>query len=299
MLTNDIVCLAMTPVLVEGCARRKLDPLPFLLALACASNVGSAATLIGNPQNILIGQALHLSFTGYLLDAGVPVLLGLAATWAVIAFQFRGRWQGDLAEPHIDAPPFNRWQSAQGLGITLALIVAFLFFPGLPREWVALVCAGILLLSRRMASREIMSLVDWQLLVLFVGLFIVNDAFQRHGRDGPARSRSGAFLGRRPRPARRAVQPERLALEPGVERPGDDAAVADRDAPSGGRDPRPREHAGRQPVHRRIDREHHRRDGRAPVRRDDRLPHPPAHGLPVTVATLALAAAWLLLVLSR
>ena len=78
VLTNDIVCLAMAPVLVEGCARRGLDPVPFLLALACAANVGSAATLIGNPQNILIGQTLRLSFTGYLIDAGVPVLLGLA-----------------------------------------------------------------------------------------------------------------------------------------------------------------------------------------------------------------------------
>src|SRR6185503_10598351 len=181
VLTNDIVCLAMAPVLVEGCARRKLDPLPFLLALACAANVGSAATLIGNPQNILIGQAHHLSFRGYLLDAGVPVLLGLAATWAVIAIQFRGRWHRDLGAPQIDAPPFNRWQSFKGLAITAALVVAFLFFPGLPREWAALVCAGILLLSRRMASREIMSLVDWQLLVLFVGLFVVNDAFQRTG----------------------------------------------------------------------------------------------------------------------
>ena len=55
--TNDIVCLAMAPVLVEGCARRGLDPVPFLLALACAANVGSAATLIGNPQNMLIGQS--------------------------------------------------------------------------------------------------------------------------------------------------------------------------------------------------------------------------------------------------
>jgi Na+/H+ antiporter NhaD/arsenite permease-like protein len=181
VLTNDIVCLAMAPVLVEGCARRGLDPLPFLLALACAANVGSAATLIGNPQNILIGQTLHLSFTGYLIDAGVPVLLGLGATWAVIAHQFRGRWQREMPEPKIGAPPFNRWQSFKGLTVTAALIVAFLFFPNLPREWVALVCAGVLLLSRRMASREMMSLVDWQLLVLFIGLFVVNDAFQRTG----------------------------------------------------------------------------------------------------------------------
>jgi Na+/H+ antiporter NhaD/arsenite permease-like protein len=180
VLTNDIVCLAMAPVLIEGCAQRELDPLPFLLALACASNVGSAMTLIGNPQTILIGQTLKLPFAGYLLDAGVPAVLGLALTWALIGWQFRGRWHKKTPLPALDAPPFNRWQSFKGLAVTTALIVAFLVLP-LPREGVALVCAGVLLLSRRMASREMMSLVDWQLLVLFVGLFIVNDAFQRSG----------------------------------------------------------------------------------------------------------------------
>ncbi len=186
ILTNDIVCLAMAPVLVEGCARRKLDPLPFLLALACASNVGSAATLIGNPQNILIGQTLRLSFGGYLLEAGPPAVLGLVATWAVIAFQFRGRWRRELPVPDIHAPPFNRWQTFKGLAFTAALMVAFLLPGGPPREGAALVCAGALLLSRRMASREMMSLVDWQLLVLFIGLFVVNDAFQRTGAMGMA-----------------------------------------------------------------------------------------------------------------
>jgi len=110
-----------------------------------------------------------------------PVPLGLGATWAVIAFQFRGRWQREIALPDIHAPVFNRWQSFKGLAITAVLVVAFLFFPRLPREWVALVCAGVLLMSRRMASREMMSLVDWQLLVLFVGLFVVNHAFQETG----------------------------------------------------------------------------------------------------------------------
>ncbi len=78
LLANDIVCLAVAPLLVEGCARRGLAPLPFLLALACAANVGSAATLIGNPQNMLIGQTLRLSFAGFLADALVPAVVGLA-----------------------------------------------------------------------------------------------------------------------------------------------------------------------------------------------------------------------------
>ncbi|HEY3451512.1 MAG TPA: anion transporter [Myxococcales bacterium] len=181
VLTNDVVCLAVTPMLVEGCARRKLDPVPFLLGLACASNVGSAATLIGNPQNILIGQSLHLSFGRFLVDAGVPSVLGLGAIWLVIVGQYRGRWEKEMPLPTVEAPAFNRWQSFKGLTIAAALIVLFLFFHELPRDGVALVCAGILLMSRRMASREMLGQVDWQLLVLFVGLFIVNRAFAHAG----------------------------------------------------------------------------------------------------------------------
>lgn len=91
VLVNDIVCLAMAPVLVEICARRGLEPKPFLLALACAANVGSAATLIGNPQNMLVGQALQLSFAGYLGDAAVPTVLGLGATWPTSSSSSRAR----------------------------------------------------------------------------------------------------------------------------------------------------------------------------------------------------------------
>jgi Na+/H+ antiporter NhaD/arsenite permease-like protein len=186
VLTNDIVCLAMAPVLVEGCARRRLAPIPFLLALACASNVGSAATLIGNPQNILIGQRLHLSFGGFLLGAGVPAALGLLAVWGVIAWQFRRRWEAHTPQQTIAAPTFDRWQSTKGLLVATALIVAFLLLPGLPREGLALTGAGLLLLSRRMASRTMLSLVDWQLLVLFASLFIVNHAVQETGATARA-----------------------------------------------------------------------------------------------------------------
>jgi Na+/H+ antiporter NhaD/arsenite permease-like protein len=181
VLTNDIVCLAVTPMLVEGCTRRKLDPVPFLLGLSCASNVGSAATLIGNPQNILIGQALHLSFGRFLVQAGVPALLGLGAIWLVITFQFRGQWTGELPVVEVKAPPFSSWQSVKGLVAVAALVVVFLFFHETHRDGAALVCAGILLLSRRMASREMLGLVDWQLLLLFIGLFIVNGAFAHTG----------------------------------------------------------------------------------------------------------------------
>jgi Na+/H+ antiporter NhaD/arsenite permease-like protein len=180
LLANDIVCLAMAPILVEGCARRRLDPVPFLLALACAANVGSAATLIGNPQNMLIGQRLGLSFAGYLWDAGLPAVLGLGWVWLVVRWTVRGRWERPVPVPDVVAPGFWPWQTFKGGAVLVALVALFLVSPW-PREVVALGAAGLLLLSRHMASRDLLGLVDWHLLVLFAGLFVVNDALAATG----------------------------------------------------------------------------------------------------------------------
>lgn len=180
LLANDIVCLAMTPMLVELCAKRSLKPVPFLLGLACAANVGSAATLIGNPQNMLIGQSLGISFAGYLLDGGVPALLGLALVWGVIAWRWRGDWEEVMGVPALESVPFNLWHTMKGMLVLTALVTAFLAGPW-PHGAVALTAAGILLTSRRMDSRDVLGLVDWQLLMLFMGLFVVNAAFRQTG----------------------------------------------------------------------------------------------------------------------
>jgi Na+/H+ antiporter NhaD/arsenite permease-like protein len=180
VLANDIVCLAMAPVLVEVAARKRLDPVPYLLALACASNVGSAATLIGNPQNMLIGQSLHLSFAGYLLDGGVPALAGLGIVWLAVWAGYRHRWVAPMEVPDIHAPAFDGWQTLKGAAVVTVVMAAFLAAPW-PREIVALAAAGVLLVSRRMASREMLGLVDWHLLVLFVSLFVVNAAVAQSG----------------------------------------------------------------------------------------------------------------------
>jgi Na+/H+ antiporter NhaD/arsenite permease-like protein len=187
VFSNDVVCLAVAPVLAEACVRRGLKPIPFLLALACASNVGSALTLIGNPQNMLIGSALALSFAGYLREAALPVLLGLVATWALVALPLRGGWgleaaPASAAERREDAAgaAFDRWQAAKGLAVAGVLLVVFLFSDW-PRDVAALTGAGLLLTSRRLHSNKMLGLVDWELLVLFVGLFVVNDALARTG----------------------------------------------------------------------------------------------------------------------
>ncbi|MBU1276850.1 MAG: anion transporter [Proteobacteria bacterium] len=180
LLANDIVCLAMTPVLVELCARRGLNPLPFLLGLACAANVGSAATLIGNPQNMLIGQVLGLSFPGYLADALAPTAAGLAVVWLVVAWCFRGRWLAATPVPALETPPFDLWQTVKGAVVLAGLVAAFLFSPW-PREASALAGAGLLLCSRHMRTSRVLGLVDWPLLVLFTGLFVVNYCLAQSG----------------------------------------------------------------------------------------------------------------------
>jgi Na+/H+ antiporter NhaD/arsenite permease-like protein len=199
IFSNDIVCLAAAPVLARICFRRGLDPLPFLLALACAANVGSAATLIGNPQNMLIGASLALDFGAYARVAVPIVVPGLVATWGWIAWRSRGRWQ--LPQPQAsDSPgrrldddmPFDAWQTAKGLSVAAILLAVFLWSTA-PREVAALTGAGLLLMNRRLHSTRMLGLVDWQLLVLFIGLFVVNRAFQDTGLIARAVAHLGSF----------------------------------------------------------------------------------------------------------
>jgi Na+/H+ antiporter NhaD/arsenite permease-like protein len=185
VFSNDVVCLAVAPVLIDACRRRRLDPLPFLLALACAANIGSAATLIGNPQNMLIGQSLQLPFAGYMVQAAVPVLLGLVLTWGLVLGRCRAllacrtalaRGEDEAGEPGA----MDRWQSAKGLAVAAAIVLCFVFTPW-PREVIALIGAGILLMSRKFRTADMLALVDWELLLLFMGLFVVNHALQTTG----------------------------------------------------------------------------------------------------------------------
>ncbi len=191
LLTNDVVCLAMTPVLGRGCIRRGLNPLPFFLALACAANIGSALTLIGNPQNMLIGQYLGLSFSGYMVFAALPSVLSLLFLQGIILALFRGKFHCPMDVQEEPERPFDPWQTAKG-GIVLGTVVLLFLFTSLPRDLVALGAAGVLLLSRTMASRRTLDTVDWQLLALFLGLFVVNGAFEAAGgldmmKDGLSR----------------------------------------------------------------------------------------------------------------
>ena len=188
VFSNDIVCLAMTPVVVRLCRHRGLEPVPFLIGLACAANIGSAATLIGNPQNMLIGSVLELSFADYVRQALPPVVASLGLLWLWLAYGPGVREHMALLVTHDDAlvergadePAFDRFETAKGLLVAGALLVIFLFTDW-PREVTALVGAAVLLMSQRLHSSHVMGFVDWQLLVLFIGLFVVNQAFEDTG----------------------------------------------------------------------------------------------------------------------
>ena len=179
VLANDVVVFAMTPMLCAGLVRRGLDPRPFVIALAGGANAGSAATIIGNPQNILIGEVGGLEFWRFLAACAPPAVAGLACVFLVVWWQWRTRFRvahtrAELAPPALDRPGLVKATVA-------ALLLLVLFATPLPHVEGVLLVAGYLLVSRRLATRTMLGLVDWHLLVLFGGLFVVTAALARTG----------------------------------------------------------------------------------------------------------------------
>src|SRR5690242_19982129 len=184
LLANDILVFAMAPLLVAGARSRGLDPRPFLIALASATNIGSAATLIGNPQNILIGQVGNLSFHTFLLACGVPALVGLIAVFVVTWFLWHDRIEGTVLAvtregTEVAMHPHDRNQTIKGAAALAALLV--LFTTPLPRETGGLAIAALLLATRKFTSRSMIAAVDWPLLLLFVCLFGITGALADTG----------------------------------------------------------------------------------------------------------------------
>ncbi|MDG3441006.1 SLC13 family permease [Nitrospirillum amazonense] len=187
LLANDVVVFAMTPLLCAGLRARGLDARPYLIALAGAANAGSAATVIGNPQNILIGQLGHLGFWHFLFACGVPAFLSLVIVYWVVARVWRGHLSDGQAQALVDrkeGPPDapRAWQLSKGLIGVVVLLVAFT--TPFPRDVAVLGIAGCMLVSRRFASRDMLGLVDWHLLALFAGLFILTGALADTGLPG-------------------------------------------------------------------------------------------------------------------
>lgn len=183
VLANDVVVFAMTPMLCTGLLRRGLEPRPFLVALAAASNAGSAATIIGNPQNILIGQVGRLDFWAFLGVCGPPALAALGIVFAVVALVWRGRFAHPEPRAAHEAPDPRALLDRRGLGKALVYtaVLLLLFATPLPHVEGVLLVAGGLMLSRKLATKRILGLVDWHLLVLFGGLFVVTHALETTG----------------------------------------------------------------------------------------------------------------------
>jgi Na+/H+ antiporter NhaD/arsenite permease-like protein len=184
-LNNDVVCCVLTPVVGTALVRKRIDPVPYLIAIAAASNIGAAGTLIGNAQNMMIGSVANLSFARYMLWSSVPVTIGLAGVFAVARMASRGR--PPLNPPELLGPEpqtyiFDLYHTTKGL-VVLATVVA-LFFTPIPREITILVAAGIHLLSTKFKTEDLLALVNWPILLLFMSLFVVSGAFQATGYSG-------------------------------------------------------------------------------------------------------------------
>lgn len=186
-LTNDVVAVAMSPLLISVTLSRGLNPIPFLLGFCFAANAGAAATIIGSPQNMIAAQKLHLSFAGVSEIAALPALIALPMIWAVICTLYRGHWQLTAKPvPTVEvaalpaAPAFSMAETLKAAIIALGVIGAFIFTDW-PRELVALSGAGLLLLSRQISSKDMLEHVDGNLLLLIMGLFIINAAFAATG----------------------------------------------------------------------------------------------------------------------
>lgn len=172
LFLNDTIVLVYTPLVLEITSLLGLNPIPYLIATACAANVGSAATIIGNPQNMLIGISSGISFLDFTLKLA-PVALGaLLFVWLVVSIVYRKQINNKkfFVEPEIKIklyfPLFYKSMIA-------ALIMIILLLLDYPIPLSALVASSILLVTRRLKPERVFREIDWSLLVFFSGLFVV------------------------------------------------------------------------------------------------------------------------------
>jgi Na+/H+ antiporter NhaD/arsenite permease-like protein len=179
-LVNDTVCVMCTPVIVAMVEAASLPPLPFLLALAFASNAGSVATLTGNPQNMLIGTLSRIPYAHFSAALAVPAILGVACVYLVLRIAFR-RELGTVRRIEVDVPPP---ELHRGNAIACALALVFVvagFLLGYDLAWTALVGSALLLVVTRGPPREVLAQVDGTLLLFFAGLFVVTHGVAQAG----------------------------------------------------------------------------------------------------------------------
>jgi Na+/H+ antiporter NhaD/arsenite permease-like protein len=179
---NDVVCLTLAPILIEAARMLEARPEPFLLALATASNIGSAATITGNPQNMIVAGYAHLTYGAFALRLAPIALAGLVADYAIIAFVYRS--QLGPVRRRVSTGTLRRLHTPRLLmvkSIAIALGVLAGFALGYPTYLVALAAAAIALFTRRIKPERVYNLIDWTMLLMFGGLFIVVAGFESSG----------------------------------------------------------------------------------------------------------------------
>ncbi len=195
-LVNDAVCLVLTPPVVELALRRGRDPVPYLLAVAMAANIGSVATITGNPQNMIIGSLSGIGYRAFAAAEAPVAAIGLALLVIVLILTHPGEF---LSGDRGDAPPpprrrparANRAFMAETLVVTAAMIAAF--FVGIKPAEVAIVGGAALLLSPRLKPRRIYAEINWTLLLMFAGLFIVVAGFDHAVLSPPVLARAAVL----------------------------------------------------------------------------------------------------------
>ena len=169
---NDTICLAMAPLVYEITSHLKRNPTPYLLAVAMASNVGSVATITGNPQNILIGSFSQIPYRDFASSLVWIALTGLLLTAALLLLAYRREFS-DLTPIPVDMLPEHVNRALLWKSIVVASVMIVMFFLGQPVAKVAIVAGGFLLLTRRVKPEKFYREINFSLLTLFAGLFVV------------------------------------------------------------------------------------------------------------------------------
>ena len=169
---NDIVCLVMVPFVLNITRKMNLQPLPYLLAVASASNIGSVATITGNPQNMLIGSFSGIRYRDFLFHLAPVSIAGLFVDWAVLHWiHMRNVVVKAEERTEIPLPALDLSKLTKPLIVATAVVIGF--FIGVDPAQMAALGAAMLLITRTLEPQKLYKEVDWGLLAFFVGLFLI------------------------------------------------------------------------------------------------------------------------------
>jgi Na+/H+ antiporter NhaD/arsenite permease-like protein len=184
VLVNDAVCLLATPVVLASARRQRVSVRPFVFALCMGANAGSALTLSGNPQNMLVARLSGLSYRAYLARAALPSLAALVVTAALVHLLHRRALATEVEHAHDDDSRSEiTGQQRVLLAVSLAALAGVVIanLAGASIAWSALVGASVVLVASRLRAEALLQKVEWSVLLFFAGLFIVVAGLQKTG----------------------------------------------------------------------------------------------------------------------